>query len=99
MALSLQTALNYSTITSSPKLEAVYVFVCVCVTSDLSLDHGWPLCPEHLHCLEDINHAFIAHSLQDDAEGDEDSGPAHASTRNTYSQLIRTLKICLAYAQ
>ena len=57
--------------------------VCVCVTSDLSLDHGWPLCPEHLHCLEDINHAFVAHSLKDDAEGDEDSGPAHASTGNT----------------
>lgn len=46
----------------------------------LSLDHGWPLRPEHLHCLEDINHTFVPHPLQDNAEGDEDSGSAHAST-------------------
>lgn len=74
-------------------------YMCICVTSDLSLDHGWPLRPKHLHCLEDINHAFIPHSLQDNAEGDEDSGPAHASARNTSqdSQLIRTLQICLEH--
>lgn len=54
-----------------------------CVMSDLSLDHSWPLCPEHLHCLEDINNAFVAHSLQDDAEGDEDSCPPYSSTRKT----------------
>lgn len=55
-----------------------------CVTSDLSLDHGRPLCPEHLHRLEDVHHALIAHSLQDDAEGDEDSGPTHAGAGNTW---------------
>lgn len=55
----------------------------MCVTSDLSLDHCWPLCPEHLHCLKDINYTFIAHSLQDNAKGDEDSGPAYPGTRNT----------------
>lgn len=58
-----------------------------CVTSDLSLDHGWPLCPEHLHRLEDVHHAFVAHSLQDDAEGDEDSGPTHAGAGNTSSHV------------
>ena len=66
----------------------------VCVTSDLSLDHGWPLRPEHLHSLEDINHAFVAHSLQDDAEGDEDSGPAHSSTEDASHDRgsVRTLQ-------
>lgn len=63
--------------------------MCVCVraTSDLSLDHGWSLCPEHLHRLEDIDHTFVAHSLQDDAEGDEDTGPAHAGTK-THNQTV-----------
>lgn len=55
-------------------------------TSDLGLDHGWPLCPEHLHSLEDIDHAFVAHPLQDDAEGDEDTGPAHTSAGRTQPQ-------------
>lgn len=58
-----------------------------CVISDLSLDHSRPLCPEHLHRLEDINHTFITHSFQDDAEGDEDSGPSHSSTTHTNEQI------------
>lgn len=57
-----------------------------CVTSDLSLDHGRSLRPEHLHRLEDVHHAFVAHSLQDDAERDEDSGPTHAGAGNTSSR-------------
>lgn len=56
---------------------------CMLSSSDLSLDHGRPLCPEHLHRLEDVNHAFVAHSLEHDAEGNEDSGPADASTKHT----------------
>lgn len=66
-----------------PKTRSCLCFYVCLLNSDLSLNHGWPLCSEHLHCLEDINHTFIAHSLQDDAKGDEDSGPAHASTINT----------------
>lgn len=59
------------------------------MTSDLSLDHGRPLCPQHLHGLEDIDHAFVAHSLQDDAEGDEDSGPPHAGTANKRQTAVK----------
>lgn len=55
------------------------------VNSDLSLDHGRPLRPQHLHRLEDVHHAFVAHPLQDDAEGDEDSGPTHAGAGKTQS--------------
>lgn len=61
----------------------MYVILRDSVTSHLSLDHSWPLCSEHLHRLEDINHTFITHPFQDDAKGDKDSGPAHASTANT----------------
>lgn len=50
---------------------------------DLSLDHSWSLRPEHLHSLEDINHSFVTHSLQDDAEGDEDSSSADTGAGNT----------------
>lgn len=56
------------------------------VISNLSLDHSWPLCSEHLHRLEDVNHAFITHSFQNDAEGDEDSGPSHSSTKQAQMQ-------------
>jgi len=33
----------------------------------LCLDHGWSLCPECPHGLEDIHHALILHPLQHDA--------------------------------
>lgn len=46
----------------------------------LRLHHGWALCAQGLHGLEHVNHAFIAHPLQDDAQCDEHPGAAHAST-------------------
>lgn len=46
----------------------------------LRLHHGWPLCPQHFHRLEDVHHAFVPHPLQDDAERDEDAGSAHTGT-------------------
>lgn len=51
--------------------------------SHLSLHHSGPLGPERLHCLEKIDHPFVPHPLQHDAEGDEDPGPAHAGTVDT----------------
>lgn len=44
----------------------------------LRLHHGRSLRPQHFHRLKDVHHALVPHPLQDDAEGDEDSGSAHA---------------------
>lgn len=46
----------------------------------LCLHHGRSLCSQHLYCLENIYNPLVAHPFQDDAQGDEHSGPAHAST-------------------
>lgn len=46
----------------------------------LGLHHGRPLGTERLHGLEEVDHAFVPHPLQHDAEGDENSSPAYAST-------------------
>lgn len=45
-------------------------------SAHLGLHHGRSLCPQHLHRLKDVHHALVSHPLQDDAEGDEDSGSA-----------------------
>lgn len=54
--------------------------------SHLSLHHSRPLGPERLDCLEKIDHSFVPHPLQHDAEGDEDSGPANAGTVDTHTR-------------
>lgn len=41
--------------------------------SHLCLHHSWSLCPQHFHCLKDVYYAFVSHSFQDDAEGDENT--------------------------
>lgn len=53
----------------------------------LHLHHGWPLGPQHLHCLEDVHHTLVPHPLQHDAERDEDARPAHASTVRASAQV------------
>ena len=50
------------------------------MSAHLGLHHGWPLRPQHLDRLEDVDHALVPHPLQHDAEGDEDPGPAHPRT-------------------
>lgn len=79
---------SFKICTSLSKQGAVHVIVRDSVTSHLSLDHSWPLCSEHLHRLENINHTFVTHPFQDDAKGDKDSGPAHASTANTKEKKV-----------
>lgn len=46
----------------------------------LSLHHGRPLCAQHFDSLEDIHRSFVAHPLQDDTQGDEDTCPPHTGT-------------------
>lgn len=44
----------------------------------LSLHHGRPLRAQHFDSLEDVHRSFVAHPLQDDTQGDEDTCPPHA---------------------
>ena len=53
----------------------------------LHLHHGWPLGPQHLHCLEDVHHTLVPHPLQHDAERDEDARPAHAGAVRASAQV------------
>lgn len=46
----------------------------------LCLNGGRSLGAQHLDSLEDVHHALVPHPLQNDAEGDEHTGPAHSGT-------------------
>ncbi|KAF3858010.1 hypothetical protein F7725_011211 [Dissostichus mawsoni] len=43
------------------------------ICSYLGLHHGRPLGAKRLHRLEEVDHSFVPHPLQHDAERDEDS--------------------------
>lgn len=43
----------------------------------LRLHHSWSLRPQHFHRLKDVYYALVSHSLQDNAEGDENSCPTN----------------------
>ena len=48
--------------------------------SDLRLDDGRPLCPQHADSLKHVDEAFVSHSLEHNTQSDEDTGPANAHT-------------------
>lgn len=47
--------------------------------TDLGLNHGWSLRAQYSHCLENIDHPFVLHAFQHDAESDENAGSPNAS--------------------
>ena len=52
----------------------------------LVLNHRWSLSTQHLDCLIHVDNSLVSHSLQDDAESDEDTGSANTSTVGTDTQ-------------
>lgn len=62
----------------------------------LGLHHGRPLRAQHFDSLEDIHRSFVAHPLQDDTQGDEDTCPPHTGTRAAREQSTIRPRPCSA---
>lgn len=60
----------------------------------LRLHHGRSLRAQHFDSLEDIHGSFVAHPLQDDTQGDEDSRPPHTGTTAAREQTRIRLRPC-----
>lgn len=72
---------------------------CPPLPPHLHLHHGWPLGPQHLHCLEDVHHTLVPHPLQHDAECNEDARPAHTSTVRESAQVSSGVGVSGSLAQ
>lgn len=63
----------------------------------LSLDHSWPLGPQHFDRLKDVDYPFVLHPLEHDAQRYEDARSADAGTavysyRSILTKLIFSLQ-------
>ena len=52
------------------------------LSTDLGLDHGWPLGAQYPHRVKHVHHALKLHPLQGDTERDEGARPTHARAVN-----------------
>lgn len=48
------------------------------VTTDLGLNHSWTLRAQYSYSLENVDDTLVLHSLEDNAERDEDASPSDA---------------------